>query len=263
MQHVRTRRHGRRLAALLAAGSLVISFAAAAGADTIYDTTNGATVDSPIETMNLVAGGSNGTTTLQVQVEGHPDHSGCNLQGTPHNLTMSVSSSDTTIATAAFSGDNVFDTCDEILTVVVTPNNTNKPGQTTISFNGVANTAGDPHITFSFVEATFLVNVTTGTTPPPPVVCDADPAAPAWANAILKANNMKNKTTVQNTISSVAHHMTQGAVFDGIVKNAHPDYENAVYHYLTAAAPNGLGLVLPKNAQQSARPGWECSTQNA
>lgn len=57
------------------------------------------------------------------------------------------------------------------------------------------------------------------------MVCDADPAAPAWANAILRANGIKNKTTIQNTISSVAKHMTNGAMFDGIVKNAHPAYE--------------------------------------
>ncbi|MCA1845293.1 MAG: hypothetical protein LC792_19290 [Actinobacteria bacterium] len=243
---------------------MVLSLASVAGADIVYDTTNGATVDSPIETMALSVGGANGSTTLQIQLEGHTDgdHPGCNIQGDAHTLTMSLSNSNPAAASAAFAGgDAVFDTCDDILTVVVSPL---AVGQTTISFSGVGDTANDPHLHFSYDQAAFLVNVTAATTPPPPVVCDADPAAPAWANAILKANpNMKNKTTVQNTISSVAHHMTQGAMFDGVAKNAHPDYENAVYHYMTTAAPAGLGLSLSVDAQHSARPGWECSTQNS
>jgi hypothetical protein len=258
MQPVRNRGYGRRLAAVLATGSLVLSFAAAASADTIYNTLDG-TVDATAEVMNLTAGGSNGTTTLQVQVDSHPDHTGCNIQGGPHQLAMSVSSSDPTIATAAFGGgDSIFDTCDEVLTVVVTPSATTA-GQTTISFSGVADTSSDPHITFSYAEATFVVNVTAGTTPPP-VVCDADPAAPAWANAILRANGIKNKTTIQNTISSVAKHMTNGAMFDGVVKNAHPAYETAVYNYMKNTL--SLNLAAP-DWSAIARPGWECGTQSS
>lgn len=262
MQPVQNRGYGRRLAALLAAGSLVLGVAAAAGADTVYNTVDG-TVDATHEIMTLAAGGANGTTTLQVQVDGHPDHPGCNLNGTPHILTMSVASSAPEIATAVITGDNVFDTCAEILTVTVTPNATTA-GQALITFSGVGETSNDPHLRFSFDEAAFLVNVTTTVTPPPPSVCDADPAAPAWANAILKANGVKNKTTIQNTISAVAHHMTQGAMFGGFAKNAHPAYENAVYSYLTAPTPAGLGITgLTVDAQHSARPGWDCGPQTS
>jgi hypothetical protein len=260
MQPVRNRGYGRRLAAVLATGSLVLSFAAAAGADTVYNTLDNS-IDAIHEAMTLPVGGV-GTTTLEIkapkgQLAGD-DHPGCNIQGNgPHQLAMAASSSNAGIVAVSFlNNDNVFDNCDEVLTVNVTGL---VAGSTTVTFVGTPDTSNDPHITFSYGEATFDVTVTAVTTPPP-VVCDADPAAPAWANAILKANGIKNKTTMQNTISSVAHHMTQGAKFDGVAKSVHPAYENAVYNYMTAATPGGLGLTLPLNAQQSARPGWECSS---
>ena len=102
-------------------------------------------------------------------------------------------------------------------------------GFTTVSFSGEPSDRGDPNIEYSYAEAAFNVNVTADEIPPPPVVCDADPAAPAWANAILRANpGFKNKTDNKNWIAAVAHQMGQGATFPDqvsglpIAKNIHP-----------------------------------------
>lgn len=253
------------VASIVGIGALVLGLGAAANADVVYNNLDN-TIDATAEVMNLTALGLHGSTTLEIQVLGHPgDHSGCNIQGGPHFIGLTIANDNTVATDVTFvSGTGTegaidrFDSCTDKLYVDVNPL---AAGTSNVSFSiDSSKTNNDPALTFSLTQASFQVVVADGTTPPPPAVCDADPAAPAWANAILKANDMKNKTTVQNTISSVAHQMTQGAVFGGFAKNAHPDYENAVYTYMTKSkALGGLGLVLPKNAQQSARPGWECS----
>lgn len=268
MRHTLTRSGGRRMVAAIVSAGLVLSLAAAAKADTVYDTTNGGSVDSPIETITLPVLAST-STTLKMDAPGAPnngdDHPGCNING-QHSLAMAAVGYDPDVVSVAFlSGDNVFNDCDEELTVTVTAGAA--VGSTTVSFVGDPTTASDPHITFSYDEAAFNVNVIEDTTPPP-VVCDADPAAPAWANAILRAYGIKNKTDVKNTISAVAGHMGPGAMFDGIEKNNHFEhaYEGAVYAYMAKAKANGgLGLTLPEDADWSliVRPGWECSPQSS
>jgi hypothetical protein len=245
--------------------AMICSLSLAAGADTIYNTLDGS-IDAVHESMT-VSVGTSGSTTLKIdapkanqQLPGDTDHPGCNIPGN-HSLLMTANFDSTYVNVSFLNGDNAFNSCDEVLTVTVTGVAATAPATpTTVTFSGTPSDPNDPHIGYSYAESTFDVTVLDSVTPPPPVVCDADPAAPAWANAILKANNVKNKTTVQNTISSVAHHMTQGAMFDGIAKNIHPDYENAVYNYLK----DTLHIALPlADAAHSARPGWECSTQSA
>ena len=85
-----------------------------------------------------------------------------------------------------------------------------------------------------------------------PTGCDVDPAAPAWANAILQKAGVKSKAA-SNYVSQIAQQMGSGATFGSYAKNAHPDYENAVHDALQALT----GKTLPA-AQDAARPGWDC-----
>jgi len=235
----------------------ILLTATAANADTLYNTLDG-TVDATHEQMQLTVPGAPGTTTLQLQINGHEagDHPGCNIPGSasnPHQLQVVASSSVPAVASVAFANDDdTFNTCSDVLTVSVTPLTA---GTTTVSFIAGPNTStpGDWHVAWSFAEATFDV-VVTATSTPGGTACDVDPAAPAWAVAILQANGIKNKTVQQNTIASVAHAMGTGATFAGVVKNAHPAYENAVWSYLS-----GLGLAVPKGPTQVNRPGWICT----
>jgi hypothetical protein len=242
---------GRMLGVTLIACLAMAVFATSAMADTIYDTLDG-TIDSTHELMNLTYPGAAGSTTIELQIDGRPDHPGCNIQGGAHWISLIASTSPAGIADISWAnGDSTFDSCDEILTVIVTPL---AVGSTTVTFaEDDSNTNGDPHITWSFAEATFDVNVTAGSGGN---VCDADPAAPAWAAAILQKNGYKPKSSsFSNYVSQVAHHMGNGATFGGYAKNAHPDYENAVHDWMVSA----LGLSLPKTAAESARPGWVCT----
>jgi hypothetical protein len=239
---------------LIAALAVVVFGATAAFADTVYNTLDN-TIDATHESMNLTFPGSAGSTTLQIQVQDHPDHQGCNIQGDAHYIGLSASSSNAGIVGISWlNGDDTFNTCDETLTVIVTPL---AVGSTTVSFAiDSSKTNNDPALGFSLVEATFDVVVADGSNGGGGNVCDADPAAPAWAAAILQKNGFKPKaTSFSNYVSQVAHHMTNGAMFEGNYKNEHPDYENSVHDWMVSA----LGLNLPYSAAQSARPGWVCT----
>lgn len=85
----------------------------------------------------------------------------------------------------------------------------------------------------------------------------AEPAAPAWAAALLKASNLKGKASKEtnNYISSVAHHMTNGAVFDNVAKSD-PDYPAAVRSYMVNTL--GLNTLATVDAARAIRPGWTC-----
>jgi hypothetical protein len=227
-----------------------------AQADTIYNTLD-TTVDSQLEVMNLAFPGANGTTNLQLQIDGHKagDHPGCNLNGSPHFVQLAPASSNSAVATAAFTGSDRFTSCSDVLPVSVTPL---LVGTTTISFTIVdSNLSNDPHLNFNLSQASFTVNVSDGTITPVETGCDADPAAPAWAAAILQANNIKpGSPTGKNVISQVAHMMGNGATFGptNILKNAHTAYEDAVYAYVGTLTT----LTVPLSGIH--RPGWECTT---
>jgi hypothetical protein len=226
-------------------------------ADTVYDSLDN-TVDATHEQMNLTFPGSPGSTTLKIQVDGQPDHPGCNIQGASHYLGLESSTSPTGIVDISWgNNDAIFNACTDTLTVIVTPL---AVGATTVSFQEDAansNYASDPNLTFSFAEATFDVTVTAnGGSGPPPTGCDADPAAPAWAAAMLQKSGYKPKSSsFGNYVSRVANHMSNGATFEGFAKNAHPQYENSVHDWMQTQ----FGISL-QSAAQSGRPGWTCTT---
>ncbi|MGA8987674.1 hypothetical protein [Aeromicrobium sp.] len=244
----------------LAAAALaaVVSLAGtAAVADTFYNDLD-VTVDSVYETMNLTydtanSAGTTGSTVIALQIDGKNagDHPGCNIQGGPHYVALNATSSNTAVATVALSNDGVFDVCSDTVLATVTSQGV---GGADVTFAvDSARTNNDPHLTFSVVEARFRVNVSEGSGN---VVtgCDADPAAPAWAAAILQKSGVKNKTAVKNYVSQIAAEMGQGATFAGFVKNAHPQYENAVHDRLVVLTGRSLA-----SAASSARPGWVCT----
>ena len=245
----------KQLAAICAAASLTVLSATAAYGDTIYNDLD-VSVDSDMETMNLTYDtvnfvGSTGTTTLAIQIDGKPgDHAGCNIQGGPHFVAVDAASSDTSVATVALSDGGVFDDCGDTVIATVTAH---ALGTSTVTFAiDSERTSNDPSLTFKLDEAAFMVNVTPLTNGGGGSVCDADPAAPAWAAAILKANGMKpNSAGFKNYISQVAGAMTPGAVFGGYAKNDHSRYEDAVLAYLRVATGN-------PNLVMGSRPGWEC-----
>jgi len=242
-----------KLRFILIATLAVMCLMASALADTVYNTIDN-TIDATHELMNLTFPGTAGSTTLKIQVDGHPDHPGCNIQGGAHYVGLTASTSNAGIVDVSWlNGDAIFNDCLETLTVVVTPL---AVGSTTVSFAiDQANTSNDPHLTFSLAEATFDVVVTAGTGGGG-TACDADPAAPAWAAAILQKNGFKPKASnFSNYVSQVAQHMSNGATFEGWAKNAHPQYENSVHDWMQST----FGISLPYSAAQSARPGWTCT----
>jgi len=245
----------RRILAVCAAAAITVLSATSARADTVHNDLDG-TIDSALEVMNLTynAGtntGSSGTTRLRIQIDGHPagDHPGCNIQGGPHYVALLAQSGNTAVATVSLPADRRFDSCTDSIVATVTAKGI---GSTNITFSiDQQNTSNDPNLTFSLAEAAFMVNVTAGTTGGS--TCDADPAAPAWAAAILKASGVKpNSGGSKNYIAQVARAMTKGAVFATFAKNAHPQYENAVLAFLKSATGN-QGLVMGK------RPGGTCT----
>lgn len=253
--------HRSKLAALIAATTVLTLGATSAWADTVYNDLD-ATIDSAHESMSLTydsatSTGSTGTTTLAIQIQGRSagDHPGCNIQGGGHYITITPTSSDESVATVALSNGGRFDTCNDTVLATVT---TTGIGTAAMTFGIDSDrTSNDPHLSFSLVEAAFDVTVVEGATSVGGGTrCDADPAAPAWAAALLKGNNVKAKATAySNYISSVARAMGQGATFQSWEKNAHPAYETAVWNYMKST----LGLALPKGPAEVARPGWECT----
>lgn len=246
-----------KFAALVAAAGLAL-VGPAALADTVYNDLDN-TIDSNLESLSLTydtanSAGTSGTTTLSIQVDGKPDHPGCNIQGGAHYIALNPVVANPAVASVTLSDDGVFDACTDHVTATVQALGV---GTTAVTFiiDG-SRTSNDPSLTFGLDETAFQVNVTEGTvTPPPPVGCDVDPAAPAWANAILQKAGIKSKAAT-NYVSTIAQEMGTGATFAGYAKNAHPEYENAVQARLQQLT----GKTLP-SAQAAARPGWECLNQ--
>lgn len=247
----------RKIAAVAATAALAL-IGPAAFADTVYNDLDNS-IDSNLETLNLtyntVAGtGTSGTTTLAIQVNGQPDHPGCNIQGGPHYIALNAIVANPAVASVNLAGNGVFDACND--TVVATVQALGL-GSTNVTFAiDSSRTSNDPKLTFRLDEAAFTVNVTEGVVNPPATGCDADPAAPAWANAILQKAGIKPKAGNKNYVSIIAGEMGKGATFAGFAKNAHPQYENAVQARLQVLT----GKTLP-SAQSAARPGWECAQQ--
>jgi hypothetical protein len=248
-----------RTFAAVAVAAVVTLTGTAAVADTFYNDLD-VTVDSVYETMNLTYDtansiGTTGSTVIALQIDGHPDHNGCNIQGGPHYVALVATSSNPAVATVTLADDGVFNDCAGTSLATVTSQGV---GTADITFAvDSARTNNDPALTFSVVEAAFHVNVTEGSG----VVtgCDADPAAPAWAAAMLQKSGIKNKNQTTNYVSIIANEMGPGATFGSppIAKNAHPQYENAVHDRLVELT--GRSIADPAS---SARPGWVCTPLN-
>lgn len=111
-----------------------------------------ATIDTVAEVMPLNMGGANGTTQLYVTPRNEDfGKNGCNLTGST-TLVLSVSSSNTAVATVSPSSVT-FAACGDTKTLTVTPV---AQGSATIS---VAQTSNNTGGTFNLAPATFTVNV--------------------------------------------------------------------------------------------------------
>ncbi|SDI55324.1 hypothetical protein SAMN05216555_10372 [Arthrobacter cupressi] len=144
------RRTGRRAAAALATGALLLGAAGIARADNIYNNLDGS-VDSVAEVMPLNAGGANGVTVLAVQPTGGDGKPGCNLTAAT-TLTLSLTSSQPSVATVSPSSVT-FTACGDTKQVTVTPLS---QGSTIVSAAVTSNNTGG---TFNLAPATFQVNV--------------------------------------------------------------------------------------------------------
>lgn len=200
----------------------------------------------------------------------------CNLRdnqsspGRAHYVVADVTSSVPTVATV--SPETIsFDRCGETKAVTITAHSCGATTLSVIQDRTQGHWAGGDNAVFSDAYITVTVNGCNGGQPP--VTTCAEPAAPAWANAILKANTTKGKTPGNaNTVSQVAAQMLPGAAFPDwraghnpatqhVAKVNQAPYADAVHAYMTApTSSGGLGLVLPKGPALSARPGWTCTT---
>jgi hypothetical protein len=241
-------------AATFAAATLLATIGSA-NADTFYNDLD-ATIDAQLETMQLTFDsgtlvGSTGSTLVSMREDDAPDHPNCNIQGV-HDVTITATSSNESAVVLTNGPTYFFEACSGTVTVSVQAVGL---GSSTISFAVTdANVPADWHVQWNTAPADFIVNVVEGGGGS--TGCDADPAAPAWAAAILHKNGYKpgaKQTT--NLISKIAGEMTQMAMFAGWEKGEHPQYENAVHARLDVL--NG-GAPLPYTAAQSARPGWVC-----
>src|SRR5688572_27774695 len=77
-------------------------------------------VDAAFETMALNVGGSNGSTTLRIIEQNGDGKNGCNLTGSSSQLTVSIASSNTSVATVSPSSVT-FNSCGDTRVVTVMP----------------------------------------------------------------------------------------------------------------------------------------------
>jgi hypothetical protein len=154
---VRTKRPRWTLGVLLGATIAAASVVGVAGADDISNS-----VETVAEVMPLTAGGPSGTTDLYVLPKNGDGKNGCNFQGNTETLGLSVSSSNTAVATVSPSS-LTFTSCGDIKTLTVTPHN---QGSATISVSQTSNNTG---ATFNLAPATFTVNVAPPPNTPPTV----------------------------------------------------------------------------------------------
>lgn len=180
----------------------------------------------------------------------------CNLRGSGQYVTASVASSDTNAATVS-PATLTFNDCGESHDVTITGAVCGTATITVHDTNDVS--AGGTHARFSDAVITADAGPCDGGGGG--ITTCAQPAAPAWAAAILKANGIKpGSKTSSNLISQVAKRMGNGASFPNgsggwIAKSDQAAYAAAVDAYL------GTLTTLTKhwNADGVARPGWDCN----
>jgi hypothetical protein len=119
-------------------------------------------VDSAFETMSLNVGGSNGTTTLRIVEQNGDGKNGCNLTGTSSQLTVSVASSNTSVATVSPSSVT-FNACGDTRTLTVTPVIQGSADITLTFVSVTTSSSGVTSSSFDLLPGQFTVNVA----PPP------------------------------------------------------------------------------------------------
>ena len=218
------------------------------------------------------------TSTVQVwvvavpnEVNGDVDHGGCNVgsvQSAPYVM-ASIQSSDTSVATVD-PGSMTFSGCgpenSQNLTITLYPDLC----LTKTATITIAESDRGPGNSVKGVFNTETIDVSVAPSNPADPSCNggggggsklcAEPAAPAWAAALLKASTglkPKQSKDAANYISLVAQHMTTGAVFNGYAKSD-PGYPNAVHDWMVSAL--GLSSLASVNDARVIRPGWDCTT---
>src|SRR5687768_2189928 len=119
-------------------------------------------VDAAFETMALNVGGSNGSTTLRIIEQNGDGKNGCNLTGSSSQLTVSIASSNTSVATVSPSSVT-FNSCGDTRVVTVMPVSQGS-ANITLSFVSVTTSSGGvTSSSFDLLPGRFTVNVA----PPP------------------------------------------------------------------------------------------------
>ena len=253
------------LGALVGALGMVVSMTSVAGADDIVPDSPTAAVTSfahPVSmNVTLVAVDDpnwNGDNQL---------HTLCNIRTNSGSqyVDATVTSSNTSIATVS-PAQLHFTGCGQSFPITITGIGC---GPATININVFdSKTAAPPHVTFS--DASITVTVTdpscNGGGGGGGIGSCAQPAAPAWAAAILQKNGVKpNAKTSSNLISQVAHTMLKGAAFpdyraghnpavEQVNKTDQVAYANSVWAYMKTLTSS----VNTYGPAAAARPGWEC-----
>ena len=275
---------------------LMLTWSTAAFADVLTNTLDN-TIDGTLEVATLAVDATSTTVGVRLtDVDCAKLPGSCNSQSYDDPSTPEVETLTDTLKGCNIPSANHFATFDIVVTKTAgtgdAPAVTGPTGTTSVSFNKcyetlnltvtrAANaaigdsskvvlafnplTSSNPNDTFprSWYDfpASFVVNVVAGGGGGGSTDC-GQPAAPAWATHILKANALKKKTMLSGErtgeyVSSVARTMTQGAVFLGIPKADQGAYSNAVRTFLEAGAGlRPLGpLMMP-----SGTPPWPCQT---
>lgn len=251
----------KRLFGLALVFALVLGFAGVASADDFVSSDPGPITTTTTVSISLVA----------VPGEVPSDNGdGCNIGNASdsHTVTAAIESSDTAVATVDPSS-MTFETCGvgQNLTITVYQQVCNASATVTISEQSVY--PNDNSIKGAFNTETLIVNSAGSNNADPSCtgggggtsIC-AEPAAPAWAAALLKASGIKAKqTTLSNYISSVAEHMGPQTEFDGTPKSAvgpgtGDAYPNAVRDYMVNTL--GLTTLADVDSARLIRPGWDC-----
>ena len=154
--------------ALSLAVIMAILLTSLALADQIANNLDG-TVDSTFEVMSLTVGGSTGSTSLYYIATNDDGKSGCNLTGPSSQLSVSIASSNTSVATVSPSSMSFAD-CNASHTLTVTPVGQGT-ANITVSFVSVTtNVSGITSSDFNLLPGRFTVNVDLPSTNNAPVV---------------------------------------------------------------------------------------------
>jgi len=115
-------------------------------------------VDSAYDTMALNVGGVNGSTTLRIIEQNGDGKNGCNLGGAGSQLTVSVASSNPSVATVSPTSVT-FNACADTRTLTVTPVSQGSANITLTFVSVTTNAAGVTSSSFDLLPGRFIVEV--------------------------------------------------------------------------------------------------------